>query len=146
MITLVAIFLALIITLDAGAEGFETIRKICLQITINTLNPKTEFRNFQTTLPEFINTWFGQRPIKAVHNRVSVNSNTDGSIATIITDKQEKFGLGNGLNIIDVEFELFRNHNYSKYVSILCEIDDITASLAGLQLRWTGTIANGAKT
>ncbi|MBL7784508.1 MAG: L-2-amino-thiazoline-4-carboxylic acid hydrolase, partial [Chitinophagales bacterium] len=41
--------------------------------------------------------------------------------------------------------KLFQKHDYSKYASILCEVDEITSGLAGLQLIRTGTIANGAK-
>ena len=38
-----------------------------------------------------------------------------------------------------------KKHNYQKYASILCEVDEITSSLAGLKLIRTGTITNGAK-
>ena len=140
-------FLALIKTLDARAEGFETIRKICLEITTEYVQPKNKIEGFfKRLVPKLINTWFGQRLIKAVHNRASVNSNTDGFIANIITDKKETFGLGYGIDIIECGIcKLFRKHNYSKYASILCEVDEITAGLAGLQLIRTGTIANGAK-
>lgn len=41
--------------------------------------------------------------------------------------------------------KLFKKHNYEKYSSILCEVDEITSRLAGLKLIRTGTIALGAK-
>lgn len=140
-------FLALIKTLDAKAETFENIRKICLQITTEYVQPKNKIQEFfKRLLPKLTNTWFGQTLIKAFHNRVSKNSNADGFIANIITDKQETYGLGYGIDIIECGIcKLFKKHNYSKYASILCEVDEITSGLAGLQLIRTGTIANGAK-
>jgi hypothetical protein len=139
-------FLAFIKTLDDKGETFENIRKICLQITIEYVQPKSKTQEFfKRLLPKLTNTWFGQILIKAFHKRVSVNSNPDGFIANIITDKQETFGLGYGIDIIECGIcKLFKKHNYTKYASILCEVDEITSGLAGLQLIRTGTIANGA--
>lgn len=140
-------FLALIKTLDERKESFENIRKICLQITIEYVQPKSKIQEFlKRLLPKMINTWFGQILIKTFHKRVSVNTNPEGFIANIITDKQETFGLGYGVDIIECGIcKLFNKHNYSKYASILCEVDEITAGIAGLELIRTGTIANGAK-
>jgi L-2-amino-thiazoline-4-carboxylic acid hydrolase len=140
-------FLALIKTLDEKGETFENIRKICLQITTEYVQPKSKVQAFlKRLLPKLTNTWFGQILIKAFHKRVSVNSNPDGFIAQIITDKQETFGLGYGVDIIECGIcKLFKKHNYTKYASILCEVDEITSGLAGLQLIRTGTIANGAQ-
>ena len=139
-------FLALIKTLDDKGETFENIRSICLQITTEYVQPKSKFQEFfKRLLPKLTNTWFGQILIKAFHKKVSVNSHPDGFIAHIITDNQETFGLGYGVDIIECGIcKLFKKHNYSKYASILCEVDEITTSLAGLQLIRTGTIANGA--
>lgn len=140
-------FLALIKTLDNKGETFDNIRKICLQITIEYVQPKNKIQAyFKRLLPKLTKTWFGQILIKAFHNRVSVNSNADGFVAKIITDKQETYGLGYGIDIIECGIcKLFEKYNYSKYASILCEVDEITSGLAGLQLIRTGTIANGAK-
>lgn len=140
-------FLALIKTLDEKAETFEKIRIICLQITIEYVQPKSKIQEFfKRLLPRMTNTWIGQMLIKAFHKRVSVNTNADGFIANIITDKKETFELGYGIDIIECGIcKLFKKHNYSKYASILCEVDEITLGLAGLQLYRTGTIANGAK-
>lgn len=140
-------FLALIKTLDERDEAFENIRKICLQITTEYVQPKNKIQEFlKRLLPKLTNTWLGQSLIKTFHKRVSVNSNPDGFIANIITNKQETYGLGYGIDIIECGIcKLFKKHNYSKYASILCEVDEITSGLAGLQLIRTGTIANGAK-
>ncbi|MDB5014511.1 MAG: hypothetical protein JWQ25_2713, partial [Daejeonella sp.] len=40
--------------------------------------------------------------------------------------------------------KLFNKHNYQKYSAILCEVDEITSALAGLELIRKGTIARGA--
>lgn len=142
-----AYFLALIKTLDKKGETFENIRKICLQITIEYVQPRNKLHEYaKRLLPKVINTWLGQRLAKAFHNRVSVNANKEGFVANIITDKQETFGLGYGIDIIECGIcKLFRKHDYSRYASILCEVDEITSGLAGLELIRTGTIANGAK-
>ena len=142
-----AYFLALIMTLDERAETFENIRKICLQITIAYVQPRSKIQQyFKRLLPRMISTWFGQMLINAFHKRVSVNANPDGFIANIITDKKETLGLGYGVDIIECGIcKLFQKYDYSRYASILCEVDEITSALAGLQLFRTGTIANGAK-
>src|SRR5215210_4561626 len=88
-------FLAFIKTLDKKGETFDTIRKICLEIVTEYVQPKSKMHSFfKRLLPKLINTWFGQIIIKSFHKRVSVNPNTDGFIANIITDKQETFVLG----------------------------------------------------
>lgn len=142
-----AYFLALIKTLDERGESFENIRNICLQITIEFVQPKNKLQGFfKRLLPKIINTWPGQLLIKTFHKRVSVNANPNGFVANIITDKQQTFGLGYGIDIMECGIcKLFKKHNYSKYASILCEVDEVTSRMAGLQLVRTGTIANGAK-
>jgi hypothetical protein len=84
--------------------------------------------------------------LKWLQNKVSKNSNQDGFIANIITDRSETFGLGYGIDIIQCGIcTLFQKHNYEKYSSILCEVDELTSALAGLKLIRNGTIALGAK-
>jgi hypothetical protein len=140
-------FLALIKTLDEQGETFENIREICLEIVTEYVKPKSKVQElFKRLLPKLTNTGFGQLLIKSFHKRISVNSNVNGFKANIITNKQETFGLGYGIDIIECGIcKLFKKHNYQKYASILCEVDEITSSLAGLKLIRTGTIANGAK-
>lgn len=142
-----AYFLALIVTLDERAETFENIRKICLKITIRYVQPRNKIHQyFKRLLPRMINTWLGKKLVKAFHKRISLNSNPEGFIANIITDKKDTYGLGYGIDIIECGIcKLFKKHNYSKYASILCEVDEITSSIAGLKLIRSGTIANGAK-
>lgn len=140
-------FLALIMTLDKIGEPYDKIRKICLEIVTDYVQPKSNLQEFfKRLLPKLTNTWFGEKLIISFHKRVSVNKNSEGFIANLITDKQETYGLGYGIDIIECGiFKLFKKHNYDKYASILCEVDEITSGLAGLKLIRTGTIANGAK-
>lgn len=92
------------------------------------------------------NTFLGKLMIKKFGKMVEKNSSTEGFIAKIITDKEETYGLGYGIDILECGIcKLFAKHNYAKYATILCEVDEITSGLAGLQLIRTGTIANGAK-
>jgi len=141
-----AYFLALIKTLDDRGVSFENIREICLQITTAYVQPKSRIKAYiQRLIPKLTSTRLGQVLIRVFHERVSKNSNADGFVAHIITDKAETFGLGYGVDIMECGIcKLFAKHNYSKYASVLCEVDEITSALAGLKLIRTGTIANGA--
>lgn len=140
-------FLALIKTLDEKGETFDTIREICLEIVTEYVKPKSKVQEFvKRLLPKLTNTWFGQIIIKSFHKRISVNSTDDGFKANIITDKQETYGLGYGIDILECGIcKLFKKYSYQKYATILCEVDAITSGLAGLKLIRTGTIAHGAK-
>ena len=140
-------FLALIKTMDEQGLDFEATRKICFEIVIEYVRPKNKFQQALKKLPaKIVNTWLGSVLVKQFNKRVSTNSNADGFIANIITDKQETFGLGYGVDIIECGIcKLFKKHNYQKYASILCEVDAITSELAGLKLIRNGTIALGAK-
>jgi len=142
-----AYFLALIKTLDEQGEKFETTRKICLEIVTEYVKPKNKLQQFLKKLPvKLINTRLATFFFKAFNKRVSKNSNPDGFIANIITDKKETLGLGYGVDILECGIcKLFKKHNYQKYSSILCEVDHITSDLAGLKLIRNGTIALGAK-
>ena len=142
-----AYFLALIKTLDEQGESFETTRKICLEVVTEYVKPKNKFQQLLKKLPaKLVNTWLSTYFIKKFNKRVSTNSNPDGFIANIITDKKETLGLGYGVDILECGIcKLFNKHNYQKYSSILCEVDALTSDLAGLKLVRNGTIALGAK-
>jgi hypothetical protein len=142
-----AYFLALIKTLNEQGESFETTRKICLEIVTEYVKPKNKFQQLLKKLPaKLVNTWLAIYFLKKFNKRVSTNSNPDGFIANIITDKKETLGLGYGVDILECGIcKLFNKHNYQKYASILCEVDAMTSDLAGLKLVRNGTIALGAK-
>jgi hypothetical protein len=141
-----AYFLALVQTLDERGETFERIREICLEIVIEYVKPKNRFQQFMKKLPpKLIGTRVADLLLKVFSKKVSQNANPDGFIAHIITDENETYGFGYGVDIIECGIcKLFKKHHYEKYASILCEIDKVTSGLAGLELIRTGTIANGA--
>ena len=77
--------------------------------------------------------------------KVSVKGHQDGFRAVILTDKNQTYGLGYGIDILECGIcKLFQKHDAGKYASILCEVDKVTSGLARLELIRTGTIANGA--
>ena len=141
-----AYFLALIKTLDEQGESFETTRLICLDIVTEYVRPKNKFQQLLKKLPaRLVNTWLATFFLKKFSKKVGKNSNAGGFIANIITDKQETFGLGYGVDILECGIcKLFNKHNYQKYSSILCEVDALTSAFAGLKLVRNGTIALGA--
>ena len=140
-------FLALIKTLDNNGETFDSIREICLEITTEYVRPKNKIQAYIKRLPPMLmNTWLATIILKILNKKVSKKSNGQGFLANIITNKQETFGLGYGIDILECGIcKLFKKHNFEKYSGILCEVDEVTSGLAGLKLIRTGTIANGAK-
>jgi hypothetical protein len=98
--------------------------------------------NFKVISPDISFAKTSNNPSK----RVNRNDNKGGFKANIITDKQQTYGLGYGIDIVECGIcKLFNKHHFDKYAPILCEVDKLTAELAGLILVRTGTIANGAK-
>lgn len=142
-----AYFLALIQTLDEEGEPFERIRVICLEVVIDYVKPKNQLQTLLKKLPvRLMNTWVGQYLIKSLQRKAGKLGHPDGFLANIITDKSETYGFGYGVDILECGIcKLFKKHNYGKYASILCEVDEVTSNLAGLQMIRSGTIANGAK-
>lgn len=141
-----ACFLALIKTLDERGASFDFIRTVCLEVVMEYVRPKSTLQAFMKRLPpKLIGTNLGQVLVRAFHQRVSRKGHPDGFLANIITDRNETHGLGYGVDILECGIcKLFQKHHYYKYASILCEVDEVTSGLAGLQLLRTGTIANGA--
>jgi hypothetical protein len=142
-----ACFLAFIKTLDEREETFETIRKICLEVVLDYVKPKNKLSAWAKQIPvKLIQFPFSMFLIKIFNKKVSKKGNEDGFLAHIITDKNETYGLGYGIDIIECGIcKLFKKHNFQKYASILCEVDEVTSGLAGLKLIRTSTIALGAQ-
>lgn len=140
-------FLALIKALDEAGEEFAQIRHVCLEVVLDYVRPKNKAQAFLKRLPaKLINTWLAKAVLRQFQKKVEHNENPAGFVAKIITDKAETYGFGYGIDILECGIcKLFAKHSYSKYATILCEVDEITSSLAGLKLIRSGTIANGAK-
>lgn len=141
-----ACFLALIKTLDERGEPFDVIRRVSLEIVTDYVSPKYAVQRMMKRLPvKLIGTWLGRRLVKSFAARVRTNDNKNGFIANIITNPEETYGLGYGVDIIECGIcKLFDKHNYAKYTPILCEVDKLTTAFAGLEMIRSGTIANGA--
>lgn len=140
-------FLALIKTLDERGETYERIRTICLEVVLDYVKPQNKVHAWLKKLPvKLMNTWLGRFLIRSLQKKTGNLGHPDGFRAHIITDKAETYGFGYGVDIIECGIcKLFNKHNSQKYASILCEVDEVTSNLAGLQLIRSGTIANGAK-
>jgi len=142
-----AYFLALIKVLDKHGESFERIREVSLEIVKEYVRPKNKIHKFLKKLPvKLIGTQLMNMVVKFLDKKVSKGGHPDGFIAKIITDKNETYGLGYGVDILECGIcKLFKKHQYDQYAKILCEVDEVTSNLAGLKLIRTGTIANGAE-
>lgn len=142
-----ACFLALIKTLDEKGESFETIRKVSLEVVLEYVRPKNKLSEWAKGIPlKLLQSPFSSFLLTVFNKKVSKKGNEEGFLAHIITDKNETYGLGYGVDIIECGIcKLFKKHNFQKYASILCEVDEVTSNLAGLKLIRTGTIALGAQ-
>ena len=141
-----AYFLAMIQTLDEAGEPFQTIRTLCLQVVTEYVRPKNKVQQLLKRLPAvLIGTWPAGALLKVFAGKLGRRAHPDGFVARVITDKTETLGLGYGFDILECGIcKLFHKHHYTRYASILCEVDELTSGLAGLELVRTGTIALGA--
>ncbi len=141
-----AYFLSLIKVLENKGEQYDQIRELCLEITIAYVQPRNKLEAFiKRLIPKLIAYKITGYFLKIFDARISKPGHPDGFVARIITDKNETFGLGYGIDILECGIcKLFNKHGFHPYASILCEVDKITSGLAGLELIRNGTIANGA--
>lgn len=142
-----AYFLAFITALDGKGESFEKMREISLEIAKAYVKPKNKFHSYLKRLPpKLINTKFASWLLKKLNRKVSSVGHPDGFRAKIITNKEETYGFGYGIDILECGIcKLFGKFDKQKYVPILCEVDKLTSTLAGLELIRGGTIANGSE-
>lgn len=143
---LTAYFLATIQTLEEKQTEFQRIKKVCTEIALDYVKPKNRFQKSLKKLPpKFANTKLFSLFLKMMDKKLSKKGHQDGFLAKIITDKNETFGFGYGIDILECGIcKLFHKHGAQKYAPILCEVDKITSGLAGLELIRKGTIADGA--
>lgn len=141
-----AYFLAFIKTLDEEGRSFEEIREICLEVVTAYVQPRNRIHQWMKRLPALIlPTWPGKVMVRWLKRKLGRKGHEDGFVAMIITDPGETYGFGYGFDIVECGIcKLFKKHDYARYASILCEVDEVTSALAGLKLIRTGTIANGA--
>jgi hypothetical protein len=142
-----AYFLATIQALESHGESFERIREICLNITHEYVRPKNGFHAWIKRLPVRamrIPFLLGQMS-RMMSRKAGRRGHADGFLVRIITDPAQTHGLRFGFDILECGIcKLFAKHKAAKYAGILCEVDKLTSSLAGLELIRGGTLANGA--
>lgn len=140
-------FLALIKSLESAGAEFVTIRGICLELVTDYVRPKNKIQAFvKRVIPGLINTWIGRKLIGSLRRKVATRYHENGFRANILTDRQQTLGFGYGVDILECGIcKIFTKHGAGRYASILCEVDEITSSLAGLDMVRSGTIANGAE-
>ncbi|TXI68852.1 MAG: hypothetical protein E6Q41_03480 [Cyclobacteriaceae bacterium] len=145
-LTVAAYFLATISVLNNVALPYPEIRKLILQIAEELVRPKNSFQQLLKKLPvRLLDSWIGRALIRQLAKRVKETAHVSGFAARIITDKEETFGLGYGVDILECGIcKLYTKHRLSEFTSLLCEVDHITSALAGLTLKRKGTIALGA--
>lgn len=141
-----AYFLALIKTLDQRGEPYEEIRRVCLEVVTAYVMPRNRIHLWMKKLPvKLVGTPLWNFVISRLADKIKVRYTPSGFQAQIVTDKPQTYGLGYGVDIIACGVcALFSKHKYEKYTPILCEVDKLTSSLAGLELIRSGTIATGA--
>jgi hypothetical protein len=141
-----AYFLATIQVLEKRGESFESIRTICLAITHEFVRPKSAWGRWLKRLPsKLMRTPLLRVAKQFIRTRAGSRGHPDGFLVQIVTDPAETLGLGYGIDIVECGVvKLFRKYDAQQYVPILCEVDELTSSLAGLQLVRSGTIAGGA--
>lgn len=141
-----AYFLALVRIMERRGEGYEQIRKICLDITYHYVTPKNNLQSWLKRLPANMITMPFIKPlINIFATKIGAKGHPDGFLAQVITDTELTYGLGYGFDILECGIcKLFAKHQAGKYAAILCEVDKLTSALAGLELIRSGTIANGA--
>ncbi len=142
-----AYFLATAQVLELRGENFDTIRQICLDITHAYVRPKNGLHAWLKRLPvKIIHSPLGGLLTRFMEKITTKLGHPDGFRVKLLTDPSLTFGLGYGIDILECGIcKLFNKHGAGKYVPILCEVDKLTSSLAGLEMVRSGTIANGSK-
>lgn len=141
-----AYFLATIQALEAHAAPYEEIRALCLRITEAYVQPRNRLQRIFRRLPGLLLRTPLTKLLAAIMRRKTQHlAHPNGFLVQILTAPEQTNNLGYAFNILECGIvKLFRNHNAARYAPILCEVDHLTSSFAGLELIRQGTIANGA--
>lgn len=138
-------FLCLVKVLQSKGYDYDFIKSLCLQITHSYVTPKTKLGFMIKKVPVHLMRVKIIGPILRVMNRqVSQLGYEGGFRATVVTNRKETYGLGYGIDILECGiYKLFYKHNAGEFVPILCSVDRLTSTFAGLELIRKGTIAEG---
>lgn len=141
-----AYFLAAIQALEARGAAFEQIEKVCVAVAESYVRPRNSWHLWLKRLPvRLMGTPVMRLVTRILEKKTGRKGHPDGFLVRVITDPAETFGLRYGFDILECGIcTLFRKHGALPYVPILCEVDRLTSSMAGLELVRGGTIARGA--
>lgn len=141
-----AYFLATIQSLEARGASFERIRETCVRIAESYVRPANAWQRWLKRLPARLLGTPLVRPVtRIMAAKTGMKGHPDGFLVRVVTAPDETNGLGYGVDILECGIcKLFAKHGALSYVPILCEIDRLTSSLAGLELIRGGTLATGA--
>ena len=141
-----AYFLATIQEMEQRGQVFEEMRSLCLQVTLEFVKPENAWEAWLKRLPARLVS-SPLRPLLSalMQRKMGKKGHPDGFLVQIITRPEETHGLKFGFDILECGIcHLFQKHHAGQYASILCEVDYLTSSLAGLELIRSGTLATGA--
>ena len=141
-----AYFLATIQALEARGQSFEQIQSVCVAVAESYVRPVNSLQRWLKGLPgRLIRTPLARLVARILQSKTGRKGHPDGFLVRIVTDPAETNGLRYGFDILECGIcTLFQKHGALAYVPILCEIDRLTSTMAGLQLIRGGTIAAGA--
>lgn len=141
-----AYFLATIKALEARGAAFEEIRNVCVNIAESSVRPSNAWQRWLRRLPALLmGTPVALLAARIMDAKAGKKGHPDGFLVRMITSPGETNGLRYGFDILECGIcTLFEKHQARKYVPILCDVDKLTSTLAGLEMVRTGTIATGA--
>jgi hypothetical protein len=139
--------LALIKVLSKNGNDYQKIRSLVLALALKMSEPDSSLQRWLKNRAAYLVTSRPGRFLLARMNKsLQQKNDSRGFVVNILTGKEETYGLGYGLDIHQCGIcHLFQKHQFQAFTPILCEVDYITSSIAGLQLVRKGTIANGAE-
>jgi hypothetical protein len=140
-------FLATIQALEARGSSLEEIQTICVRIAEASVQPTSSWHRWLKGLPgKLMGTPLTRIAARIMQAKAGKKGHPDGFLVQIITAPDETYGLGYGIDILECGIcKLFSKHGALVYVPILCEIDRLTTTMAGLEMLRGGTIALGAE-
>lgn len=137
-------FLALVQVLEAHGVGDANLRSLVLETATALVTPPNAFVRWAWKARTVVLLW---PPIMRLLTRkaVALGSRTvpQGFRVRFVPGRPGEFAFGMDFLACGI-CTLFERHGAGRHTRLLCEVDHITAQLAGLKLTRTGTLAEGA--
>ncbi len=141
-----AFFLATIQALEHRRAEFDEISATCLAITQDYVRPKSAWQRWLKSLPsKWLHTPLRHLATRFMQNKTGRLGHPDGFLVQVVTSPAATHGLGFGFDILECGVcKLFDKHGARRYVPILCQVDELTSAMAGLELVRNSTLGLGA--